>query len=178
MEFLDTVEFPPVFDGPERTSRDREVARQLMHLVKNGQLSVPPNSTHALLFACDLLAEEDETELGELLASPDDYVREHVLLRLNRSANSRCRKLVDEHNSAFGAFIERCVTFLKAQGITAVIHDHGDRKAVSLEPGPIWLNMEMFYARRDEAGFEDLFLDRVRSFLEGDKPKTKKKKKK
>jgi hypothetical protein len=39
------------------------------------------------------------------------------------------------------------------------------KKTIRIDPGPIWLNMEMFYSQRKRPDIEDFLLERARFFV-------------
>jgi hypothetical protein len=168
-EFFDTHELPSEFDGPNRTKKDLSIARQLIDVVARGDTLNDQEHTDALRFACDLLSDEQVEEIAALLKDEDEYVREHVTKRLKRIPGAKARKALSQFESDFDAFVERCARKLQGEGIQASVQSPYGQKTIRIDPGPIWLNMEMFYSKRNRPDVEDYLLERARFFMEQEK---------
>ena len=58
---------------------------------------------------------------------------------------------------------------LKREGIQASVQAPYGQKTIRIDPGPVWLNMEMFYSERKRPDLEDYLLERARFFVENEK---------
>jgi hypothetical protein len=165
VEFFDTHDLPSEFDGPDRTKKDLAVARQLIDAVASGDALVDQERTDALRFACDLLSDEHVDEIADLLKDDDEYVREHIAKRLKRIPGAKARKALRQFKGDFDSFVNRCARRLRREGIQASVESPYGQKTIRIDPGPIWLNMEMFFSRRNRPDAEDFFLERARFFV-------------
>lgn len=165
-KFFDTYELISEFDGPERTKEDMAVAQQLIHLATPKDTLDDTERTNALRFACDLLSDENVDVLAELLNCGNEYVREHVLKRLKRIPSAEAKSAINAFESLFNAFVERCANRLQGEGIRASIQAPYGQKTIRIDPGPIWLSMEVFYSEHSRTDFDDYLLERARFFIE------------
>src|SRR5262249_47783093 len=161
-EFFDTHELPSEFDGPDRTKKDLSIARQLIDEVAGGDTFNDQEHTDALRFASDLLSDEHVEEIATLLKDEDEYVRGHVTKRLKRIPGVKARKALSQFESDFDPFVERCARKLQREGIQASVQAPYGQKTIRIDPGPVWLNMEMFYSERKRPDLEDYLLERAR----------------
>lgn len=170
--FLDTHELPADFAGPKRTAKDRSIARQLIDLAaKEG---IGEEQTNALRFACDLLPDEDVAEIGALLEVKDAYVRAHVAKRLKSIPGALAKKLLKQLDNDFDGFVERCAAILHHEKIQATVIQNYNKKGLRIDPGPIHLNMDVWYAKyKDKPDFAAFLTERAR-FLIADKKKQRK----
>jgi hypothetical protein len=153
------------FDGPDRNQEDISIARRLIGLFAAGKAGDDPHRTDALRFSCDLLANENVDEIADLLNDEDHYVREHALRRLTRIPSLNATKVVRQFRDDFDAFVERCARRLRLDGIEASVEKPYGQKTIRISPGPIWLDMEIFYSERNRADIEDFVVERARAFL-------------
>jgi hypothetical protein len=163
--FLDIHEMPPEFTRRERTEQDRSIARQLIDSATPGGILNDQDRTDALRFACDLLSDEEVDEIGGLLKAEDEYVREHAVHRLRGIPGRKAKKALSQFEGDFDAFVERCAQTLQRAGIQASVHAPYGKKTIRLDPGPVWLNMEVFYSERKRLDLENFLLERARYFL-------------
>jgi hypothetical protein len=164
-EFFDTYELPSEFDGPNRIGKDLSVARQLIDLAAAGDKLTDLERSDALRFACDLLSDDNDDEIAALLKVEDEYVREHVAKRLKRIPRARAKEALIQFEGDYNAFVERCARSLQRVGIQASVQRPYGQKTIRIDPGPIWLNMEMFYSHRNRPDFENYLLERAKFFI-------------
>ena len=130
------------FEGPNRLDADVAIARRLLEVGGDER-------SDALRFACDLLPDSALSALGEILHGGDEYVCEKVTGRLKRIPGAEAKKLLDQTSDDFDAFVERCAAALGKAGIrTSVVVEYG-KKTIGVGSAPVWLNMEMFFGRRN-----------------------------
>lgn len=165
-EFLDTHELPSPFAGPERTKADATAARKLMALLEDESGLDEATRIDAARFACDLLSDEQLAEMKKLLAIDNESVREHVQQRLERIQSPAARKAAQQAASDFDSFVESCAQLLQKEGIAATVLNMYGKNTIRIDPGPIWLNMDMFFAARKRKDFNEHLLERARTFLD------------
>lgn len=175
-EFLDTHELPSAFAGAERTKADAAAARKLMALLQGKSDLDEAARIDAARFACDLLSDEQLAELKKLLAINKEYVREHVQQRLQRIKRPAARKTAQQAVSDFDSFVESCAGLLRHKGIAATVLNIYGKNTIRIDPGPIWLNMDMFFAARKRKDFDAHFLERARTFLEMERKEARQRK--
>lgn len=169
-ESLDTSELPGDFAAGVRSKQDLAIARQLIALTRQEETLDEQEQIDALRFACDLLSDNDVDEIAELLHDDSEYVVEYATARLKRIASAPARKALGQSEDSFDSFVERCGQALQAAGIAANVVPMYGKQTIRLDPGPIWLNMEAFYAARKRPDFTEYFVDQVRAIA----PKPKK----
>jgi hypothetical protein len=163
MPFLDTSQLPTVFDGSKRSGKDRTTGRALLALGEKEKGLSKHDQSDAFRFACDLLAPEDTAAFKTLLKVGDEYVREHVLRRMERLRVPRARRMVRNEKEGCAAFVKKCATWLKAAGLKATVEAPHGKPTIRILPGPIGLNMEMFYSQRTRPDFKEHFVGRVKT---------------
>jgi SMI1 / KNR4 family (SUKH-1) len=164
-QFLDTHEMLPEFTSRERTEHDRSIASQLIDSATQRENLDDQESIDALRFACDLLSDEEVDEIVGLLKFEAEYVREHVIHRLKGIAGAKAKNALHQLEADFDAFVERCARTLQQAAIQASVHAPYGKKSIRIDPGPIWLNLELFYSERNRPDFEYFLLERARYFL-------------
>jgi hypothetical protein len=178
-EFLDTHQLPSDFAGPKRTKRDSAVARRLLDLGRTeGDEIDDEDRTDALRFACDLLSDGQIGEIHALLRSEDEYVREHAADRLKGIPGTRAKKTLRDAGADYDNFVERCAKRLQREGIRASVLTSYGKKTIRVDPGGIWLNIEVFYSSRNKPDVEEFLLDRVRFFIADEKKERQTRRKK
>lgn len=160
-EFFDTYHLTGDFDGPERTVEDRDIARQLIELANFEDELEDQDRTDALRFACDLLGGDDTEELAALLDDDDEYVRGHVLARLQRDECAAANELLRRFEREYDAFLDRSVAVLQNNQIDA----NRVQNSIRIDPWPIWLNMDVFYSERRRPDFDEFLLERAKTFI-------------
>ena len=173
-EFFDTHDLPSEFDGPDRTRKDLSVARQLNAAVAAGDALRGQERTDALRFACDLLSDDHVEEIAALLKDEDESVREHATRRLQRIPGAKAKKALSQSENDFDAFVDRCARTLQREGIEASVQAPHGPKTIRIDPGPIWLNMDMFFSARKRPDIEDYLLERARFFVAEEKKQARK----
>jgi hypothetical protein len=158
-EFLDTHELRTDFEGSERTTQDVTIARQLVALPAGLQ---GRERAIALDYACELLADENVSEIVALLQDGDEYVRESATLRLKRIPSSAAKTALDQLEGEFDLFVGRCASWLQEAGINASVVAVYGKKAIRIDPGTIWLNTEAFFSERGRADFDEYLVERVK----------------
>ncbi len=110
-------------------------------LQKRGELEDPNGESLLMCFALDLCADDEVTQIGEILESGDEYVRSRALSRLSAIDSEEARALLSADERAFDEFVE-------------AIQSRGTPDRVRT------LNMNMLFARRQDSDFED-WLERL-----------------
>jgi hypothetical protein len=159
---FDPDDLPRDFDAPERTDSDVQAARELVGQVQAGKLK-NNGATIALLFAADLL--RDAAEIRALSQLGDEYVEQHVKQRLKRLGTDEALRELGTMQQVFDDFVEACATQLRAAGFDATVYTPYESKSVIVSPYDIGLNMEMFFAKRQEPNSEQFLLERVRALI-------------
>ncbi len=164
-QYFDTHDLQSEFDAAERTEGDLRIARSLTALATAPSRLDEMDRIDALQFACDLLPAGRVSEMRALCELGNEYVAEHVLARLKRIDSAEARQAAREMVAERDDFVEQCAALLRREGIEAVVTQEQGSKGISLQPGPVHLNMDMFFARRRAADFAESFLARVRALL-------------
>lgn len=167
-EYLDTAELASDFESPERTKQDLAAAKRLIALAKKPGVLEGEVLTDALRFACDLLSDNDVEQIESLLDFDQSEVEEHVAARLARINKTKGRRAVGKAKKkptqeTFDGFVVRCSDILTKAGFAANVVEMYGKNTIRLDPGPVWLNMPVFYQERKRADFETHLIDRVRT---------------
>ncbi len=165
-KFLDTYSLPSDFSGPERTEQDLEIARQLVQMVQRNEPLSDDERTHSLRFACDLFSDLEIDEIVSLIDIGDEYVHQHVVERLRQIPAEKAKNALTHLAKEFDEFVDGCAERLRLEMVQASVHSEYGSKSIQVDPGPIWLNMKMFFAIRNQPDFESYFLGRVKYLIE------------
>jgi hypothetical protein len=169
-DFPDDDALPSQFDAAESTQSDLAAARLLRDMALTDASLTADERTDAARFACDLFG-DDVDAISRLLEIESADIREHVSSRLKRIPGEKARKAAKSATDDFDTFVEARGQQLKTAGIAASVVEMYGKKTIRLDPGPIWLNMDHFYAERKRADANDAFLESVRALVA---PKAKK----
>lgn len=162
-DYLEIHEFPTDFDGPYRTKGDLVASRALLQLLQTDDALTEDEQVDAGRFACDLLSDKEIAGIQALLEIDDEYIQEHVTTRLSRLQKLAARKAVQKSAETFDSFVIQCAKILKQAGIAATTVEMYGKPTVRLDLGPVWLNMEFYYAKRKQADFQEMFLKKVKA---------------
>lgn len=174
-DYLDIHELRGDFAGPDRTEKDRTAARKLIALAKklNGD-----QLTDALCFAADLLGDDNIDEIEGLLDFDNIGAADHLAERLERIPKVTRRQSVAAKQGTpkpktelFDDFVTRCGEILKSAGITATVLEMYGKNTIRLEPGSVWLNMQMFHENRRRDDFETFLIDCAKNAVKGKRRK-------
>jgi len=116
----------------------------------------------ALRFGMWLLSEPQVSEITPLLEHRDEYVRDDAARRLAAMQSSEASQALDKAKNEMRRFVQQCAERLMQAGIKATVIKEINLR---LEPGPVWLNMEGLYSRRNDADVYDFILERSHFFL-------------
>ncbi len=162
-DYLEIHELPTDFDGPDRTKGDLVASRALLQLLQTEDALTEDEQVDAGRFACDLLPDKEVKGIKALLEIDNEYVQEHVTARLSRLQKPAACKAVPKSAETFDSFVIQCAEALKKAGIAATTVEMYGKPTIRLDPGPVWLNMEFFYAKRKQADFQKMFLEKVKA---------------
>lgn len=155
----DLWDLPSDFSGTHRTSEDIHAGRTLLRIAP-GLDDIEQRD--AVGFALTLLSEQEVNEVIPLLQHQNEEVREAVLQRLSAMQSPIAREAIKQHWHDFETFVKTCGELLVTDGIRATVVDG---RKIRLDPGPTWLNMEIFYSRRDEPDLAAFLVQRARFIL-------------
>ena len=169
-EPLETHDLPSDFDGPQRTPEDLKVAAELVELARSGSNASGAaidrqDRSLALRFACDLLPNADIAGISALLPLGDEYVREHVLRRLESIAAPEAGAAMLDERARYDAFVAHCVAVLKTAELQVSVHACNGQTTLRLDPDGIWLNTEMFFAARSRPDADAFLVERAQALL-------------
>lgn len=158
-DYWDLHEMPSEFEGPDRTAQDIAVGRELLKMApKMDELE----QRDALRFGMWLLSEPQVSEITPLLEHRDEYVRDDAARRLAAMQSSEASQALDKAKNEMRQFVQQCAERLMQAGIKATVIKEINLR---LEPGPVWLNMEGLYSRRNDADVYDFILERSHFLL-------------
>jgi hypothetical protein len=152
---------PFEFAGPQRAAEDIRAARQLLKIAES---SVGGDDEYVHLFemALKLLSDEQAAEIAALLKHRDHEVRRIAQERLAESKSPAAAAAVRAADDELAAFVEKAVAVLKQAGLDAHVVN---RTQIRLEPGPVWLNVPIFFDRREKPGVWEFLVERAKVFL-------------
>ena len=109
-----------------------------------------------------LLAEEQVAEIIRLLDTGDEYCRREAISRLESMKTPRAAEAIDRHKREFSGFMKKCAAELRAAGL-----DVAEVTSTSIRLGPevTWLNMPMFFTRRQSPTFFADFVNRAKELV-------------
>jgi hypothetical protein len=147
--------------GPQRSAEDIRAARQLLKIAES---SVGGDDEYAHLFemALKLLSDEQTGEIAALLKHRDHEVRRIAQERLAESKSPAAAAALQAADDELAAFVEKAVGVLKQAGLDAHVVN---RTQIRLEPGPVWLNVPIFFDRREKADVWEFLVERAKVFL-------------
>lgn len=154
------------FEAAERTDDDVRIGRELVGQVRGGTELKKKAATIALLFAADLLS--DAAEIRAIAELGDEYVSQHVVRRLQRLqqlGSPEADREVAAMHAIFDDFVEGCASQLRAAGYDVTVDTPYGRKALTVNPHDIGLNMEMFFAKRNSPDCAAYLLERVQALV-------------
>jgi hypothetical protein len=151
---------PSDFDPTEskRTKEDVAMGRALLQFADTLEGVARGDG---LRFAITLLSSTQIATLARLLDSEDEYTREEVVSRLSQFQGKRARDVLRRYRGAVTRFVNRCAKVLR----DADFQVEQTKGGIRLEPGPVWLNLPLFYTSRDLPDFEEQLVERARQLL-------------
>jgi hypothetical protein len=155
-----------------RTSGDIEAAKALLQLAEQRVHAEDGADEYAHLFelALQLLPDEQSLEMVPLLQHRDHEVR-HLAER--RLAPIETTEVIAARKAAadeFQAFMVQGVEVLRENGLDAHIVNATD---IRIDPGPVWLNVPVFFNRRHESDVWEYLVDRATFFVSLEKKELK-----
>lgn len=153
-------EIPHDYADSRRLPQDSETADRLMEAASKLD---DVERTDAYRFAISLYSENEWQRIAALLDDRDEYAREAAANRLKAMTASGARQALEAYRASIVDFVDRCAARLREAGIDATVH--GDSQ-LRLNPGPIGLNTEMLYSRRNEPDFVEALIIRSRERLQ------------
>jgi hypothetical protein len=89
-------------------------------------------------------------------------VRDLAKHRLDKIGTPETREAVQAADDELAAFVEEAVRVLKQAGLDAHIVD---RTSIRIDPGPVWLNVGVFFDRRQSSDVWEFLVERSKFFL-------------
>jgi len=158
IEYIDELESE--FAAQERTENDINNAKHLITLAKT---LARVEHTDAVRFAVTLFSTAHLPELKQILDSENSYYREAVITALQNIGTPEAKRLLFEHNNEYKRFVIRCSDQLYSAGLQTTIVDE---TKIRLDPGPVSLNMQIFFDKRDDPNIIAFLIERAKVFLE------------
>jgi len=146
-------------DREDRTEDEVRTGLELLRLA-HGLTDVELHD--ALRFAIDLMTEGEVDEVARLLETGDEYTAREAAARLGAMKSPRAVDALRQYRRETARFVADCVAALRAAGldVTDVRQD-----TACLKPGPVWLNLPVWYHRRREPGIHDAVVRRAKELL-------------
>jgi hypothetical protein len=145
---------------PKRTDGDMRTGLALLELVD--QLEGEIEQADARRWAITLLAEVQVAEIIRLLDSGDEYCRREAISRLESMKTPKANEAIKRHKREFGDFMKKCTAELRAAGLDVA---EVKSESIRLGPGITWLNMPMFFSRRQSPTFFGDFVKRAKELV-------------
>jgi hypothetical protein len=156
----DRVDGDLALELPERTPDDARVGAALVrHAERLDPIDV--DRTTALHFAAQMFGPGHEADLGRVLELGNEYVRATVLKRWRALGTPAAAEMLRRDAEEFDRFVMELAAAVEAAGLQ-VRRQPDKPHAWSVEPGPIWPNLEMHFACRHDPRFRAGWLERVR----------------
>jgi len=152
---------PFEFAGPERTAEDLSAARKLLKIAESS-VGADDEYVHLFEMALKLLSDQQTGEIAALLKHHDHEVRRIAQERLAESKSPDAAAALRAADDELAAFVGKAVGVLKQAGLDA--HVVG-RTQIRIDPGPVWLNVPIFFDRRDKADVWDFLVERAKVFM-------------
>jgi hypothetical protein len=146
-------------DREDRTEDEVRTGLELLRLT-DGLADVELHD--ALRFAIDLLSEGEVDEVVRLLETGDEYTAEEAAARLRAMKSPRAADALRRYRLETARFVADCAAALRAAGLD--VRDVQE-KTLRLEPGPVWLNLPVWFNRRREPGICDAVVRRAKELL-------------
>jgi SMI1 / KNR4 family (SUKH-1) len=146
-------------DREDRTEDEVRTGLELLRLA-DGLTDVELHD--ALRFAIDLLSEAEVDVVARLLETGDEYTAREAAARLRTMKSPRAADALRQYRRETARFVADCVAALGAAGldVTEVRQD-----TACLKPGPVWLNLPVWFHRRREPGIYDAVVRRAKELL-------------
>jgi hypothetical protein len=146
-------------DRKDRTEDEVRAGLELLRLAAG----LPDGEFHdALRFAIDLLSEGEVEEVVRLLETGDEYTAGEAEARLAAMETPRAADALQHYRRETARFVADCVAALRAAGLNVT---DVQRDAACLQPGPMWLNLPVWFNRRREPGICDVVVQRAKELL-------------
>jgi hypothetical protein len=146
-------------DREDRTEDEVRTGLELLRLA-DGLADVELHD--ALRFAIDLLSEGQVDEVAQLLDTGDEYTSREAAARLQAMKSPRAASALRQYAAEIARFVADCVAALRAAGLDVTdIREN----TPCLQPGPVWLNLPVWFQRRREPGIHDAVVRRAKELL-------------
>ena len=143
----------------DREDRTEDEVRTGLELLRLAHRLTDVELHDALRFAIDLLSEGEVDEVARLLETGDEYTAREAAARLGVMKSPRAADALRQYRRETARFVADCVAAIRAAGldVTDVRED-----TACLKPGPVWLNLPVWYHRRREPGIHDAVVRRAK----------------
>lgn len=149
----------PVGD-PRRSVEDQHRAERLLDIGRSLEAGSRARA-EALLFAARLMSARQAKLLGELLYE-NEPVQRAAKSRLREFGSIAAAALANRFEAEMGEFTASAVTALIQAGIEVRAINGG---SIRLEPGPVWLKLDSFFASREDGTSIARLVEKARTFL-------------
>jgi hypothetical protein len=155
---------PFELSGKERTAGDLKAARAMLKLAEKQVDSKEGADEYAHLFelALMLLSDKQSKEILALLKHRDHEVRRLAEQRAACLKSSKAAATRKNAAADLAAFVKQAVNVLKKNGLDAHVVNGTD---IRIDPGPVWLNVPVFFDRRHTADVWDYLVERAKFFV-------------
>jgi hypothetical protein len=144
-----------------REANDAETGMKLLDLARQTEKGAIERAD-ALRWAITLLSENEVDEVIRLLDEEDEYCRNDARAKLEGMQSAKAREALGRDRAEMKDFLARCAEALRQAGLQVAV----EKDAVRLDPGPVWLNMPMFFTNRRSPTFMADFVKRAKELLE------------
>ena len=145
-----------------REDRTEDEVRTGLELLRLADGLTDEELHDALRFAIDLLSEAEVEEVVWLLETGDEYTAPDAAARLRAMKSPRAADALGQYRRETAGFVADCVAALRAAGLEVT---EVRQNTVCLTPGPIWLNLPIWFRRRREPGIYDVVVRRAKVLL-------------
>jgi hypothetical protein len=145
----------------DREGRTEDEVRTGLGLLRQADGLADVEQYDARRFAIDLLSKEQVDEMVKLLDS-DEYTAPEAAARLKTMKSPRAAAALRRYAAETTAFVADCVAALRAAGLHVT---DVQRNCPRLEPGPVWLNLPIWFHQRREPGIHDAVVRRAKELL-------------
>ena len=145
-----------------REDRTEDEVRTGLELLRLADGLTDEELHDALRFAIDLLSEAEVEEVVWLLETGDEYTAPDAAARLRAMKSPRAADALGQYRRETAGFVADCVAALRAAGLEVT---EVRQNTVCLKPGPIWLNLPIWFRRRREPGIYDVVVRRAKVLL-------------
>lgn len=166
--FLETISNYGTQEFYSREGLKRDITQSCLKTFKWVENLPSDDDSRMLLLslAFDGLKEGYEEKIQEFLSDKDEYVREAALKRLKEIGTPAAKKAVYDDSISYERFVADVAAVLASVGIQ--VREHRQLNfpvTLIIEPGRIGLNMQSFYAQRNDPLIFQRVIERAQHFI-------------